>query len=430
VQVERITAEPMHNPKEVRIPGILVDAVVVATPDRHMQTFGEAYNPAYTGEIRIPTATTTTTPLDARKVIARRAAMFLKPNAVVNLGIGMPEGIASVASEERILDLITPTVEAGGIGGIPAGGLSFGAVANAQSIIDQPYQFDFYDGGGLDQAFLGMAEVDRQGNVNVSRFRPKLAGPGGFINISQNAKAVYFMATFTPRTQTTVDGGRLRLLHDEPAKRFVGAVQQVTFSGPYALERGQSVHYVTERCVFRLTDAGLELVELAPGIDLQRDVLAHMQFTPTVPDEIGLMDQRIFLDEPMGLAHRWPMSMHDRLRYDPEHNVLDVNLEGLTVDTVQDANELAAFLDRRLADLGHRVNVVVNYDDFDLGRSAEETFFAMVRHNAERHFLSSARYATNAFIRYQLGERFTQASLEQRIYPDSAEARGAVRGSA
>ena len=294
VQVERVTTAHMLNPREVRIPGILVDGVVVARPENHPQTFAEVYNPAYTGEIRTPLDRLPVLPTGPRKAIARRGTLALKPNAIVNLGIGMPEGMASVAHEEHVLDLITLTVEAGGIGGLPAGGLSFGAVTNPQAVIDQPYMFDFYDGGGLDQAFLGMAEVDADGNVNVSRFTPKLAGPGGFINISQSAKALWFMATFTAGAKVAIGDGRLQVLADSAIRRFVGRLQQRTFSGAYARSRGQQVHYVTERAVFRLTDDGLLLTEIAPGVDLDRDVLAHMDFAPAIAPDLREMDSRIF----------------------------------------------------------------------------------------------------------------------------------------
>jgi propionate CoA-transferase len=427
VQVERVTTEQMLNPREVRIPGILVDGVVVARPENHPQTFAESYNAAYTGEVKTPLDGLPSMPLGPRKVIARRGVLALKPNAVVNLGIGMPEGMALVAHEERVLDLITLTVEAGGIGGVPAAGLSFGASTNPQAVIDQPYMFDFYDGGGLDQAFLGMAEVDAEGNVNVSRFTPKLAGPGGFINISQNAKAVYFLGTFTAGAQVVAGDGRLRVVADTATRRFVRRAQQRTFSGAYARRRGQQVHYITERAIFRLTDAGLLLTEIAPGVDLERDVLAHMDFAPIIPAEVPEMDRRIFYEETMGLSRRSLIDMDQRLVYHAEDNVLYVNFEGLHLDTAADAQELATHLERRLAAFGHRVHAIVNYDNLQLGPAAEETFFTMVRHITEKYFISATHYSTNAFFRHQLGQRFTQAQLGQLIYPSFEAARMGIR---
>jgi propionate CoA-transferase len=265
-----------------------------------------------------------------------------------------------------------------------------------------------------------MAEVDAEGNVNVSRFRPKLAGPGGFVNISQNAKSVFFLATFSPKTQTVIEDGRLRIVQDGASRRFVDHLQQLTFSGRYPLERGQSVHYITERCVFRLGPAGLELSEVAPGVNIEDDVLAYMEFKPIVPENVAVMDPRIFRDEPMGLARWTPLTMEERLTYDAERNVVHVNFEGLRTATPDDVQELAAFLDRAFSRFGHRVHVVVNYDNFELLPPAEDAFFAMVRRNTERYFLSSTRYSTNAFYRHLLGEQFTNARLSQRIYPSIA----------
>jgi propionate CoA-transferase len=306
VQVEQVVAKGTLDPKLVQIPGIYVEGVIVAKEPQDLdQVLGKpGYNPAISGEIYLPTdKPVKQVPLDPKKIIGRRAAMELKKDTIVNLGIGAPEYVAIVAEEEGMGDYMTLTVEAGPVGGLPQAGTAFGASANADCILPEPVQFDFYDGGGLDLAFLGLAQADESGNINVSKFGPRLAGCGGFIDITQNAKKVFFLGTFTAGSLKVKAGdGKLAIETEGKEKKFVKKLDQITFSGDYAKKTKQPVMYITERAVFELRADGLYLTEVAPGIDVQKDVLDLMEFKPKV-DGPKQMDARIFTEKPMGLKN-------------------------------------------------------------------------------------------------------------------------------
>jgi|RhiMethySRZTD1v2_1073278.scaffolds.fasta_scaffold30368_2 propionate CoA-transferase len=424
-QVERIADRGSLNPRQVKIPGILVDCVVVAKPEHHWQTFSVQYDPAFSGEIRACAGSIAAMELNERKIIARRAALELDANSVVNLGIGMPEGVANVASEEKIAGLMTLTAEPGVIGGVPAGGMSFGAAVNAQAVIDQPYQFDFYDGGGLDAAFLGLAQADQQGNLNVSKFGPRLAGAGGFINISQNAKKVVFVGTFTAgRQQIAIEDGRLRVVKDGETRKFVREVEHRTFSGRYAATRGQPVLYVTERCVFELTAEGLALIEVAPGIDIEREILAQMEFKPVIRRDPFIMDRRIFAAAPMGLRDDLlRMPIEQRFAYHPREREFFINFEGHMVRSQQDVERIRRIVESMLAPLGHKVYAIVNYENFQIFHDVVDAYSEMVRDLCDRFYLGVTRYTTNGFLRTKLGDALSRRAVAPHIYESAEEAR-------
>ncbi len=405
-QVERLAERGSLNPRQVKIPGVLVDCVVVAEkPEHHMQTFVTHYSAAFAGEIRVPMNTLAPMPMGVRKLIARRAALELTRNAVVNLGIGMPEGVADVATEEEVIDLLTLTAEPGVIGGIPASGLNFGAAVNTQAVIDQPSQFDFYDGGGLDIAVLGLAQADAQGNLNVSKFGSRLAGAGGFINISQSARAVVFVGTFTAGDlQVRIEAGQVHIDSEGTLRKFVREVEHRTFSGERARKRGQRVLYVTERCVFRLADAGgLELIEIAPGIDLERHILAQMDFTPAISPQLRLMEPALFADAPMNLRERMlALPLSERIDFDARSQMLFINFEGLSIESARDIDAIESEVERRVSPLGKRVDVVVNYDHFSIRPDLMDAYSAMVQRLADHYYGRVTRYAASGFIKARL----------------------------
>jgi acyl CoA:acetate/3-ketoacid CoA transferase len=319
-QVERMAERGTLHPRQVKVPGVLVDAVVVATdPAHHMQTFSEQYNPAYSGEIRLPMDQLVPMPMSERKVIARRAALELKANSVVNLGIGMPEGVAAVAAEERVIDLVTLTA----------------------------------------------------GDLAVE-----------------------------------LDTGKVRIASEGTMRKFVKQVEHRTFSGREARRRGQRVLYVTERCVFRLAEGGLELVEIAPGIDLEREVLAQMDFMPAISPDLKLMDAAVFALSPLGLRERLlAKPLHERFELDREHRLLFINFEGLAINSQTAITEIEQAVTHLLEPVGQRVAVVVNYDNFSILPGLVDEYSAMVTRLTQRFYSRVTRYGTGGFLKAKLDGR-------------------------
>jgi propionate CoA-transferase len=427
VQVERTADRGTLNPRQVKIPGILVDCIVVARPEYHWQTYAEQYNPAYSCELKVAMQDIPHMEMSSRKIIARRAAFELRPNSVVNLGIGMPEGIAQVANEERVIEFLTLTAEPGVIGGMPNGGLNFGTGTNIDALIDQPYQFDFYDGGGLDIAFLGSAQVDGEGNVNVSKFGPRFVGPGGFINISQNSKKVIFLGTFTAGgLKVSITDGRIRIDQEGKELKFVNLVEQKTFSGKYAAMGRKPVFYVTERCVFSLCEKGVELIEIAPGIDLEKNILALMGFKPIMNRPPRLMDPRIFNPNLMNLRDDLlTLPLNERLIYSPKENLFFVNFENMYVRSSDEILRIREMVEQILSPVGKKVYTIVNYDNFNIAPELVEEYSEMVKY-VMRFYDKVTRYTTSTFLRMKLGDELEKRDLAPYIYETREEARKAL----
>ncbi|MEQ9695837.1 acyl CoA:acetate/3-ketoacid CoA transferase [Shimia sp. SDUM112013] len=422
VQVERLARAHTLPAREVQIPGILVDAVVVSRPENHVQTYATPFSHGFTNRIRSPEGEIPPMPLDPRKIIARRCAFELPVNGVVNLGIGMPEGVANVAAEEGLLSHVTLTAEPGVVGGQPASGLDFGAAINTDAVIPQNNQFDFYDGGGLDMACLGLAQADAAGNVNVSRFGPRLAGAGGFINISQNATRVVFAGTFTAKgLDVAITDGQLQIKREGSSQKFLPEVEQITFSGARAARLGQPVLYVTERCVFELTDKGVALVEIAPGIDLQRDILDQMEQPPIIND-LHLMDARIFAPGEMGLRRDLlHLDLPERIAVDADERRLYLNFEKMRVRNQSEIDRVAQLVTEACTPLPGPVDVIVNYDGFFIDEALEKSWANMVADMHARFYRTVSRYSGSAFMRMKLQEVFPDARTH--IFETSEQAR-------
>ena len=428
VQTERIAQVNSLNPRSVKIPRIMVDCVVVAKPENHQQTYATQYNHAFANEIQTIVDDLEPLALTERKLIARRCAFELPMGGTVNLGIGMPEGIAAVANEEKILNFITLTAEPGVIGGLPQSGLNFGCSVNIDALLDQNQQFDFYDGGGIDLAALGLAETDQHGNVNVSKFGPKIAGAGGFINISQNARKLIFAGSFTAGgLKVKIDDGKVTILQEGKIRRFVKNVEHVSFKGKLAALKEKPVYYVTERCVFKLRYNGLELVEIAPGIDLEKHILALMDFKPII-NQPKMMDARIFLDEPMLLSDQLlQRELNERVSYDRERNTAFLNLEGYQIRHKEDIDRIEHAVEDLFHSVSKKFAMVVNYDGVFIDPVLMDYHAQMISKVEAEYYTTSTRYSTGAFLRMKLGAALSKRKVSPHLFESDKQARKALK---
>jgi len=300
-QVKRINATHC-DPGQVKVPGIFIDYVVVE-PEQEM-TFLTPFDPALVKR-DVPYEAEELNLEGVKRLVSRRAALELLPNTFVNLGYGMSDGVPIVAQQEEITDQLVFMIEQGAIAGIPTTGLNFGAMFNPSAIIDDVYQFDFFQGGGLDMAFLGFAQIDQFGNINSTRFGNFVTGSGGSIDISSSAKKIIYCGTFAVKSEQQISSAGLSITSPGVMKKFVSQVQQVSFSGQSAIERGQTILYVTERAVFELTPGGVMLIEIAPGADLQKDVLEMMDFQPIISEDLTTISQIIYQPCKLGLKEKF-----------------------------------------------------------------------------------------------------------------------------
>jgi len=414
-QVDRIADQGSLRLRDIKVPGALVDCVVAAQEEDIGMSFYTKYDPSWSGEIRKNIDRPPALPLNPRKLIARRGALELRPDDIVNLGIGMPEGLANVCAEEQILQAITLTTEAGMIGGIGASGRDFGPAINAKAMLDINQQFDFYNGGGLDVCFLGAAEVDAEGNVNVSKLgADKLTGPGGFIDITQSTHRVCFLGTFTKKgMRVEIDDSTKRLCieKDGEVPMFRKSTQQITFNAHQAQAHAQNVLYITERAVFKLTMEGIQLVEVAPGIDIERDILQHMEFAPVIDEEIlREMDPSIFSSKTMGLKDSFYKDdlagMETRFHFRKDTNTVFIDMRGIIISRKEELDlvleEAEAALKKLTNGGNNKVNVVSTYDRADISPDIMEDFQKALNRFEEKYYLTVRRLAGKAFTRQKI----------------------------